>query len=84
MGGYKPPAIVLPVELTLIPPSVKNFSEAANAFRNCVHLCNLLGNQASSMKNTFLHRVVMITNLFTKIVRTLPFPAAFHYRLFDL
>eukprot|EP01051_Picozoa_sp_SAG22_P017750 SAG22_NODE_2812_length_2187_cov_2.060824_1_plen_134_part_10 len=75
-GGHKAPAIVLPVELTRIPPTVSNFAEAANAFRNCVHLCNLLGNQSGSMKNSFLHRVVMITNLFTKIV---PVPLPFDH-----
>ena len=73
IGDYKPPGIILPVELTTIPPIAKNFGEVANALRNTVHLCNLLGNQAHAMKNTYLHRVSLIANLLTKVI---PMPLA--------
>lgn len=73
IGDYKPPGIILPVELTTVPPVAKNFSEVANALRDTVHLCNLLGNQAHSMKNTYLHRVALIMNLVTKVI---PMPLA--------
>ncbi len=46
------PAIVLPVQMSLVKNKVADFHELACTMRHCVHVCVLLANQAHLVKVT--------------------------------
>lgn len=72
LAGEAPmPKITRPVELTLVPDKITNFTEAANALRHAVHLCVLLANQKDLIKNSYTLRFCLIEHLF---VRVIPIP----------
>lgn len=70
-GVAPPPPIVRPIQFTLVPESVGDFHDVANALRHCHHICNLLENQRSVIRYTYIHRATLITHLFTRV---LPMP----------
>jgi hypothetical protein len=78
-GVAPPPRILLPVELTLVPDAVSSFNDVTNAMRHCVHVCTLLGNQSTLIKNTHCLRVSLIQNLFTSVI-PLPLPIGHPHR----
>lgn len=64
---HKPPPILRPVELTLVPDSVSTFEDVANTLTRCSEVCTLLSNQRGVMKNTFFLRASLITHLVTRV-----------------
>ena len=72
-GAAKQPPIVVPVEITLVPPTVRSLSEACSALRNAAHVCTLLSNQQTLVRNTFCLRVAMVQQLLTSVI-PLPLP----------
>lgn len=64
---HKPPPILRPVELTLVPDSVSTFEDVANTLTRCCEVCTLLSNQRRVMKNTFFLRASLITHMVTRV-----------------
>lgn len=64
---HKPPPILRPVELTLVPDSVSTFEDVANTLTRACEVCTLLSNQRTVMKNTFFLRASLITHLVTRV-----------------
>ena len=65
--------IIRPVEMTLVPDRVGNFSDLATALSHTVSLCVLLANQRAVIRNSYTLRVCMIQHLFTRVV-PMPLP----------
>ncbi|CAM9870791.1 unnamed protein product, partial [Ectocarpus sp. 13 AM-2016] len=74
-GEHKPPPILRPVELTVVPDSVSTFEDVANTLTRCSEVCTLLSNQRNVMKNTFFLRASLITHLVTRVI-PIPLPNA--------
>ncbi len=74
-GEAVPPPIIRPVELTLVPDSVSSFEEVGTALYNTSYICTLLGNQQDCVKHTYLHRMALITHLFTRVI-PIPMPTS--------
>mmetsp|Transcript_70630 Transcript_70630/g.197306 ORF Transcript_70630/g.197306 Transcript_70630/m.197306 type:complete len:905 (-) Transcript_70630:1623-4337(-) len=72
-GNSKTPPIVLPVQLSLVPDHIETFHDLACALRHCSHVCTLLSNQTSLIKNTFALRASLIQNLFLEVI-PIPLP----------
>ncbi|CAN0257367.1 unnamed protein product, partial [Ectocarpus sp. 12 AP-2014] len=72
---HKPPPILRPVELTVVPDSVSTFEDVANTLTRCSEVCTLLSNQRNVMKNTFFLRASLITHLVTRVI-PIPLPNA--------
>ncbi len=72
-GEAVPPPIIRPVELTLVPDSVSSFEEVGTVLYNASYVCTLLGNQRDCVKHTYLHRMALITHLFTRVI-PIPMP----------
>ncbi len=72
-GEAVSPPIIRPVELTLVPDSVSSFEEVGTALYNASYVCTLLGNQRDCVKHTYLHRMALITHLFTRVI-PIPMP----------
>jgi hypothetical protein len=72
-GDSQQPPILLPVQLTLVPDKVADFQEVCRALKECVHVCILLANQHTKIKNTACLRVSLIQHLFTRVLPT-PLP----------
>lgn len=66
-------AILRPVEMTLVPEKVNSFHEVACAMRHAVHLCVLLSNQQTLIRNTYTLRFCLIEHLFIRVI-PLPLP----------
>lgn len=64
---HKPPPILRPVELTLVPDCVSTFEDVANTLTRAAEVCTLLSNQRTVMKNTFFLRASLITHLVTRV-----------------
>ena len=67
--------IIRPVEMTLVPDRVTNFSELATAMYHTMHLTVLLANQQAVVRNSFTLRVCLIQHLFTRVI-PLPLPVS--------
>ena len=65
--------IIRPIEMTLVPDGVTNFSELATAMYHTMHLTVLLANQQAVVRNSFTLRVCLIQHLFTRVI-PLPLP----------
>jgi hypothetical protein len=72
-GDHSLPPILRPVQLTLVPDTVKTFNDVTNALRHASRLCTLLANQRSVMRNTYELRVALIQHLFTQVI-PIPLP----------
>ena len=72
-GSARVPAIVLPVQLSLVADHVATYHDLATAMRHCVHACVQLANQAHLIKNTFALRASLIQQLFLEVA-PLPLP----------
>jgi Ca2+-binding EF-hand superfamily protein len=70
-GNAKPPPIIRPVELSIVPDVVSSVEEAAIAMRKAAHCCSILANQADLTTNSYAHRVALLVHLF---VHVLPCP----------
>ena len=70
-GDAKPPPIIRPVELSMVPDIVTSVEEAALAMRKAAHCCSILANQADLTTNSYSHRVALLVHLF---VHVLPCP----------
>ena len=72
-GGAKPPPLLRPVALTLVPDRVTTLHEAACALRHAERLCTLLANQAGLLKHSISLRLALLQHLFTCVL-PLPLP----------
>jgi hypothetical protein len=74
LAGDAPlPPILRPVEMSLVPERVENFTETANAMRHALNLCILLANQRESVRNSFTLRICLLKHLFVRVI-PLPLP----------
>ena len=67
-GSATLPPILRPVELTLVPDKVNDFTEVANALRHGLNLCILLANQSALIKNSHTLRLCLIQHLFLRVI----------------
>ncbi|CAM9225977.1 unnamed protein product, partial [Phaeothamnion confervicola] len=72
-GEQRPPPILRPVEMTIVPDSVSSFEDVSTALAKAVHCCTLLANQRELMRHTYFQRVSLLTHLFTRVM-PLPMP----------
>jgi hypothetical protein len=72
-GESRPPPILRPVELTLVPDRISHFLEMTKAMRHCLNLCVLLSNQRSLVRNSYTLRLCLIEHLFLRVI-PLPLP----------
>lgn len=72
-GPARVPPILLPVQLTLVPETVKTFNDVTTALRYCIHLCTVMENQMHLIKNTYCHRISLIQHLITRVI-PIPLP----------
>ncbi|CAM9179352.1 unnamed protein product, partial [Ectocarpus fasciculatus] len=74
LAGEAPvPAILRPVEMTLVPDRVSSFNEVCNALRHAVNLCTLLSNQRAQIRNSYTLRACLVEHLFIRVI-PLPLP----------
>jgi hypothetical protein len=72
-GKSPPPLIFRPIQFTLVPDLATDFDSMALALRHCDHLCTLLSYQHETVRNTYLHRLALITHVVTHVI-PLPMP----------
>ena len=71
VGAAEAPSIMLPVQLSLVDDTCGSFKEVITTLRHTERLAQILGNQSAAMRNSYLHRVALITHVF---LRVLPLP----------
>jgi hypothetical protein len=73
IGDARLEPILRPIELTLVADRVTTFNDVTTAMRHAVHLCTLMGNQSSLIKNTYCLRLSLLQHLLTTVI-PLPLP----------
>jgi hypothetical protein len=74
LAGDAPiPPIYRPIEMTLVPETVRTLGEVGLAMRHALNICVLLANQSTIVRNSFTLRVCLIEHLFVRVI-PLPLP----------
>lgn len=62
------PPMFRPIEFTLVPDPVTNYTDVRNALRYCDQMCTLMMYQGTVIKNTYPLRAAFIQHVFTNVI----------------